>query len=157
MNRSLTDGLEHLSGWSEHADLQHLLVARGVKAAACPPLPTFTWHVLQSPGQQKHWIVGPAPDACPCRPPEAKESPVDRKISIGPDTARRRKVEEGMAYGTPVRAPGRRRGRRKFWRDEAKGAPGSRGRGYKKMATGRPFRASALLSLRLSLCSGAPS
>ena len=83
MNRSLTDGLEHLSGWSENADLQHLLVARGVKATACPPLPTFTWQVLQSPGQQKHWMVGPAPDACPRRRPEAKESPVDRKISIG--------------------------------------------------------------------------
>ena len=33
--------LEHLSGWSEHADLQPLLVARGVKAAACPTASHF--------------------------------------------------------------------------------------------------------------------
>jgi len=35
-------------------------------------------------GQQKHWMVGlPAPDAHPRRRPEARESPVDCKISIG--------------------------------------------------------------------------
>ena len=35
-------------------------------------------------GQQKHWMAGlPAPDARPRRRPEARESPVDCKISIG--------------------------------------------------------------------------
>ena len=35
-------------------------------------------------GQQKHWMVGlPAPDARPRRRQEARESPVDCKISIG--------------------------------------------------------------------------
>ena len=74
--------LEHLSGWSEHADLQPLLVARGVKAAACPtafPLSRGSMQDLDGgkreklrgnkmrekdggkpiTGQQKHCMVGP--------------------------------------------------------------------------------------------------
>ena len=39
--------LEHLSGWLEHADLQPLLAARGVKAAACPTASHFHMASMQ--------------------------------------------------------------------------------------------------------------
>ena len=101
MIRSLTDELEHLSGCSVRRSMPicSLCSSRAEsKQQLAPPFPLSRGKYSNHPTSRNIGWWAPAPDACPRRRPEAKESPVDVKSASGPGGW-------GDGRASPTRAP----------------------------------------------------